>query len=136
MKEIGEDIMDIHTLYTEGLKYIATFVSFSSMIIIVWGVVLTLWKFIVITAKTKFEPDRMDALQDIRIILGSYILLGLEVLIAADIIETIAQPTFNEILLLVAIVLIRTSISFFLNKEIEAVERARVKSEGLVQKEG
>lgn len=127
--------MDFRTLYAEGLKYIATFVSFSSMIIIVWGVLITLRKFIVITRKFKVESDRMAALQDSRIILGSYILLGLEVLIAADIIETIAHPTLNEILLLVAIVLIRTSISFFLNKEIDAVERARVKSEGLVQKE-
>ncbi len=55
----------------------------------------------------------------IRNFLGSYVLLGLEILIAADIIETIIHPTFADIVRLAVVVVIRTVISYFLNMEIE-----------------
>ncbi|EOH75804.1 MULTISPECIES: DUF1622 domain-containing protein [Enterococcus] len=54
----------------------------------------------------------------IKAYLGSYILLSLEFLIVADIIESIINPTFQDIIRLALIVLIRTMISYFLNKEI------------------
>lgn len=54
----------------------------------------------------------------IKAYLGSYILLSLEFLIVADIIESIINPTFQDIIRLAMIVLIRTMISYFLNKEI------------------
>jgi uncharacterized membrane protein len=50
--------------------------------------------------------------------LGSYLLLGLEFLIAADIIETITHPTLQEVALLGGIVVIRTVISYFLDREL------------------
>lgn len=51
--------------------------------------------------------------------LGSYVLLSLEILIAADIIESIINPTLNDVLRLGLLVIIRTIISYFLHKEIE-----------------
>tara|TARA_B100001765_G_C19433141_1_gene306529 strand:- start:342 stop:749 length:408 start_codon:yes stop_codon:yes gene_type:complete len=54
--------------------------------------------------------------------LGRGILLGLELLVAADIIATITAPiTPESILLLGAVVLIRTFLSFALETEIEGV---------------
>ena len=50
---------------------------------------------------------------------GSYLLLGLEFMIAADIIYTIAKPNTEGLITLGSIVAIRTVISYFLNKEIE-----------------
>ncbi len=40
-------------------------------------------------------------------------------IIAADIIESIVKPTFQDILKLATLVIIRTVISYFLHKEIE-----------------
>ena len=51
--------------------------------------------------------------------LSSYLLLGLEVMIAGDIIETKIHPTLQEMAVLGSIVAVRTIISFFLNREIE-----------------
>ena len=52
--------------------------------------------------------------------LGRSILLGLELLVAADIINTVAiEPTLDSVLVLGAIVLIRTFLSFSLEVEIE-----------------
>jgi uncharacterized membrane protein len=51
--------------------------------------------------------------------LGQTILLGLELLVAADIVRTVAaQPTLTSVAVLGAIVLIRTFLSFSLEVEI------------------
>jgi uncharacterized membrane protein len=58
----------------------------------------------------------------IRSYFGRSILLGLEVLVAADLIRTVAvQPTMENVLGLGLIVLIRTFLSFSLEIEIEGV---------------
>ncbi|WP_164814037.1 DUF1622 domain-containing protein, partial [Clostridium perfringens] len=69
------------------------------------------------------KKDRIEAVRKITRVkscLGTYILLGLEILICADIIESILNPTFHDIIVLASIVVIRTVISYFLNKEIES----------------
>ncbi len=65
---------------------------------------------------SKHEPDvyRLFRRQ-----LGRSILLGLELLVAADIIRTVAiTPTLESVAVLAAIVLIRTFLSFSLELEI------------------
>ena len=49
--------------------------------------------------------------------LGDYLLLGLEFLIAADIIDTLMKPSTQDLVILGAIVAIRTVISYSLNSE-------------------
>lgn len=68
----------------------------------------------------KFE---LDDLNRIRVDFGYYILLGLEFLIAADIIETILKPTNAELVELGGIVAIRIVLSFFLTREINELNR-------------
>ncbi|HEY8470547.1 MAG TPA: DUF1622 domain-containing protein [Longimicrobiales bacterium] len=61
-----------------------------------------------------------DAYRRYRVGLGRSILLGLEFLIAADIIRTVAiQPSFRSVGVLAIVVLIRTFLSFTLSAEIE-----------------
>ncbi len=60
-----------------------------------------------------------DAYQTFRANLGRAILLGLEFLVAADIIRTVAvEPTFTNLGILAGIVAIRTFLSFSLDLEI------------------
>jgi len=54
----------------------------------------------------------------LRQVLGYYLLLGLEFLIAADIIDTLMKPTAQDFITLGAIVAIRTVISYSLNSEL------------------
>jgi uncharacterized membrane protein len=57
-----------------------------------------------------------------RAVLGRGILVGLEVLVAADLIRTVAvEPTVENVAVLGIIVLIRTVLSFSLDVEIEGV---------------
>ena len=70
-----------------------------------------------------------EAYDEYRSNLGRGILLGLELLVGADIISTITAPlTFSSVGLLAAIVAIRTFLSFSLETEIEGCwpwDRAR-----------
>jgi uncharacterized membrane protein len=53
---------------------------------------------------------------------GGAILLGLEILVAADLVRTVAvEPTWDNVVILSVIVLIRTVLSFSLEIEIEGV---------------
>ena len=53
---------------------------------------------------------------------ASYLLLGLEFLIASDILKTVLEPTLNELAILGGIVVLRTVLSVFLNKEIKELD--------------
>jgi uncharacterized membrane protein len=59
----------------------------------------------------------------LRHVLGYYLLLGLEFLIAADIIDTLMKPGARDLVILTAMVGIRTVISYSLNFELSR-ERA------------
>ncbi|MGE6761873.1 DUF1622 domain-containing protein [Corallococcus interemptor] len=64
--------------------------------------------------------QRGNAYRRLRHYLGRAILLGLELLVAADIIRTVAQaPTLRQVVVLGLIVLIRTFLSFTLEVEID-----------------
>lgn len=63
---------------------------------------------------------RETLIANFRSSLGRSILLGLEFLVAADIINTVAvEPTIQSLIVLAGIVLIRTFLSFSLEVEIE-----------------
>lgn len=50
----------------------------------------------------------------VRLIVGQYLLLGLEFLIAKDILQSVLQPTISELAQLGILVLIRIVLNFFL----------------------
>ena len=59
---------------------------------------------------------------EIRLHLGSYLVLGLDFQLGANILATAVSPTFEEVQLLAAIVVIRTVLTYFLSKELEREE--------------
>jgi len=86
--------------------------------IIVVGAFGTLAAFLIGLARGK--ASRATLIADFRSGLGRSILLGLEFLVAADIINTVAvEPTIESLLVLAGIVLIRTFLSFSLEVEID-----------------
>lgn len=66
--------------------------------------------------------DRLAAFVELRAELGRSILLGLEVLVVADIIRTIVvAPTLESALTLGAVVIVRIALSFAIDVEVDGV---------------
>jgi uncharacterized membrane protein len=64
-------------------------------------------------------PPGLDRYRAFRLMLGRTILVGLELLVAGDIIRTVAEdPTLPKLVVLGGIVLIRTFLSFSMELEI------------------
>jgi uncharacterized membrane protein len=66
------------------------------------------------------QGSSQGAKEEIRLQLGRWLALSLEFELAADILRTAVAPTWNEIGQLAAIVVLRTVLNFFLQKEIDA----------------
>jgi uncharacterized membrane protein len=75
---------------------------------------------LVIFATAIAQRTTTDAYDDLRSTLGRSILIGLEILVGADIIRTIAiSPTFTSVGVLGLVVVVRTFLSFSLEAELE-----------------
>ena len=104
-----EQVHQIITLLARGLEI-------AGVVIILAGVVLASVIFVVQGRRDNWR----DAYERYRANLGRGILLGLELLVGADIIGTITAPlTFESVGMLGLVVLIRTFLSFSLETEIE-----------------
>ena len=104
-------------LATEIAHDVAKAIELVGIAIIAFGAVINLGQF----ALRSFGANRDgDAMATLRSNFGRSILLGLEFLIAADIINTVAvTPTLQSVIVLGAIVIIRTFLSFSLELEID-----------------
>ena len=85
-------------------------------------VVGVLWSFVLALLALRRPTPPKQAYKVLRQAFGGTILLALEILVAADLIRTVAvSPTLDNVLVLGLIVLIRTFLSFSLEIEIEGV---------------
>jgi uncharacterized membrane protein len=66
-----------------------------------------------------------NAKEEIRLRLGRWLAVALEMLLGADILRTAVAPTWSEIGQLAAIAAIRTALNFFLQREIDAAQARR-----------
>lgn len=97
------------------IEYIARAIEAIGVLIISIGAAIALFKFIF-----PLQNNAHRSYRKLRHDLGKAILLGLEILVAADIIATVVtEPTMDRVLTLGLIVLIRTFLSISLQVELE-----------------
>lgn len=101
------------------LRYTSHIISYISIGIICYGAAIGLYHFIKNEFNRFGKGFSLQRTVQIKIEVGYYLLLGLEFLIASDIIDTILNPSFQDLGILAGTVVIRTGLSYFLNKEIE-----------------
>ena len=88
-------------------------------LILVVGVI---WSFVLAAVTWRRSGLSAEVYRVLRQAFGGTVLLGLEVLVAADLVRTVAvAPTLDNVLVLGLIVVIRTFLSFSLETEIEGV---------------
>ncbi|MBW1783096.1 MAG: DUF1622 domain-containing protein [Deltaproteobacteria bacterium] len=103
------------TYYRELMEAIGTAIDAVGVLVIVVGALIATGRFLF-----RRQEESGNAYRVYRQSLGRAILLGLEFLVAGDIIRTVAvAPTLDNVLILGLIVLIRTFLSMALQLEVD-----------------
>ena len=101
----------------ETMEQVARGVEVIGIVTLVVGMVIAIARAGVVLVGSQ---DAEQAYRVVRTVFGRSILLGLEFLVAADIIRTVAvEPSLENVAVLGVIVLIRTFLSFSLEVEID-----------------
>ena len=109
-------------MLTTFLNALATIISVTSLLIVTYGALIGIISFLVNEFKRFTGKYSTTNIRKLRATFGTYLLLGLEFLIASDILKTVLEPTLNELAILGGIVVLRTILSVFLNREIKDLE--------------
>ena len=102
----------------EYLHHASFGIKILDVLIIVFSILCGLFRFIQAEFSAARGANVDEERKQLRHVLGYYLLLGLEFLIAADIIDTLMKPSTQDLVILGAIVGIRTVISYSLNSEL------------------
>jgi uncharacterized membrane protein len=103
--------------FQDAMETVGKAVDIAGVVAIVVGIAVA--SLVAAGALLRRRPEQGEIYHRYRRGLGRSILLGLELLVAADIIRTVAvTPTFQSVGVLAMIVLIRTFLSFSLELEI------------------
>ncbi len=92
-------------------------ISFVGVLVILLGVLMSLFQYFKFMFVSKKKTQAVD-LNGIRLRLGRVLVLGLEFIVAADLIGTTTAPDYYSVGIVAAIVAIRTVLTFTLNREI------------------
>lgn len=107
------------TTFATTMDHVAQAFEGLGALILVVGVV---WSVVLAVLAWRRSSSGKTAYNALRQAFGGALLLGLEVLVAADLLRTVAvAPTLNNVLVLGLIVVIRTFLSFSLEIEIDGV---------------
>ncbi len=107
----------------QGLEWLALGIDLIGVLIVVFGFGVSLISLVRCLAKGVGLMKDMSDLQHVRLQLGRYILVGIEFMIASDIIHTVVTRELMDLAFVAAMVAIRTAISFFLGKELAEAGR-------------
>ena len=101
----------------EWIEYAALAIEILAVVIIVGAIFYAMGHYLFQAA---IRPEREELYKQLKVRLGKALLLGLEILVAADIVRTVAlEATLQSVAVLGLLVLIRTFLSWALVVEIE-----------------
>ncbi len=104
------------------LELIAFVVDLVGISILVYAAMKFIVNFLGFEIKQMRGLDCVEGIRDMRLRLGSYILLSLEFIIISDIIMTGISRGVDDLLALGLLVIIRVALSFFLGQELSDVK--------------
>ena len=104
--------------FEDAMENVVRGFEVAGVVVLVVGSVLAFARFVA----ELFRRPSHEAYKGVRLGVGRAILLGLEILIIADIVQTITiDPTLESAITLGVIVLVRTFLSFSIEIELEGV---------------
>ena len=107
---------------TTVLETIAFAIDLVGIAILVFAALKFLAHFVGFEIKRLHGLECVEAIRNLRLQLGSYILLSLEFIIISDIIQSAISINIDDLLSLGLLVIIRVTLSFFLGRELSEVK--------------
>ena len=104
------------------LMIIQRCVTTAGILIILSGVIYAAVKYVCFLFQGNLASQG-NIINQIRLTLGRVLILGLEFIIAGDLIGTTTTPDYYAVGLLAIIVLVRTVLSFSINRELMSIEK-------------
>ncbi len=101
------------------LEMIAVAVDLVGLAILLVAALKFLVHYVIFEIKRLKGLECVDGIRELRLGLGSYILLSLEFMIVSDIINSGLSKNMDDFLLLGLLVAIRTALSFFLGRDLD-----------------
>ena len=112
-------------ILTTAIGFLVPLVEACGALVIVIEVLRTIVLYLISVFKNR--PRQPISL---RIRLGQSMVMGLEFQVAADILKTALSPQWNDVLLLAALIGLRTLLNYLMEYEIEKLESGRGLSTG------
>ncbi len=103
------------------LEWLAVAIDLTGAMIMVWAFVEAVLGLVRGSIRADDAPSRIRNMQVVRCGLGVKLVFALELMIISDLFVTIISRSIDDLILVGGLVVIRTVIGFFLNKEIQEV---------------
>ena len=103
------------------LEWLAVAIDLAGAMIMVWAFVEAVLGLVRGSIRAGDAPSRIRNMQVVRCGLGVKLVFALELMIISDLFVTIISRSIDDLILVGGLVVIRTVIGFFLNKEIQEV---------------
>ena len=115
-----ENLPAVEALLLALVEWLVVGAELAAAVVIGWGVIQAFGTYL---AKV-VQPggDAVNSTEGLRVRLGRTLALGLELTLASDILQTAVAPGRAEVILLGIVILLRTLLNIFLEREIEAIE--------------
>jgi uncharacterized membrane protein len=111
----------MHELHA-AIEWLAVVVDVTAVLVMAWGFLMAVVGLVRGSIGAGDETGRMRNLQVVRCALGVKIVFALELMIISDLVETVVNRSLEDLYVVAALVVIRTLISYFLNREIQEIE--------------
>jgi uncharacterized membrane protein len=102
------------------LLIVKQIVAAIGVFVILWGALQAIYRF-----ATRWK--KRNHIDIIRLDFARAIILGLEFIVAADVIATTTSPDYYSLGILASLVAIRTLLTYFMNKEVNKLSTSRKK---------
>lgn len=110
--------------FEQSFEFVPLAIDLVGISMILWDFTLSFKDWLVLEVRGGETTRFLQGTRMIRCQLGTYLLMGLEFMIASDIIHSFISRSPDDLVFLGVIVVIRTAIGYFLGKEMEEIRHA------------
>ena len=115
----------VHTI----MEWLAVAIDLAGALIMLWAFVTSVVSVAGSAIKRSDTRNRFREIQIARCELGTKLVFALELMIVSDLLQTIISRSIDDLIFLGGLVAIRTTISYFLGKEIQEIHAELSKGE-------